>query len=348
MAQRAIFDKKNVLVVGGAGFIGSHLCDELVKNNKVICIDNFISGHVQNIEHLLGNPNFIFIKQDSNEPFDLAQFPELEKFQVQFQGVQEVYNLASPTNRHNFEENVYNTLLANSICVRNTLEIARQYQAKYVLTSSSSIYGDLLKNMDLFSEEYWGYVDPIGQRSCYNEGKRFAESFVFSFGRQFNLDVKVARIFNTYGPRMAINNGRMIPDFVQAASEGRELIIYGDGSELDTYCHVQDVVDGLLRLMNYKIEGPVNLGSPEQYKIIDIAKKIVEFTESKSQIKFDHALPYLVKPGVADIRKAKQRLGWFPVVALDEGLRNTVADMLGSRVLTYASISQQNNQSTFS
>lgn len=344
MAKRAIFDKKNILVVGGAGFIGSHLCDELVKHSKVICVDNFISGKVQNIEHLLGNPNFIFIKHDCSENFELSQFPELEKFQIQFQGVQEVYNLAAPTAKSDFEKNIYNTLLANSLCVRNSLEVARQFQAKYMFVSSSAVYGNPLKDQELFQEDYWGFVDPISPRSCYNEGKRFAESFTFSFGRQFNLDVRVARVFNTYGPRMAINSGRMIPDFVQAATEGRELVIFGDGSEANTYCYVNDIVDGMLRLMNYPIKGPVNLGSPEKYKIIDIAKKIIEFTESKSEIKFESELPFLTKPGIADIGKAKQRLGWFPVVSIDEGLRKTVADMLGSRVLTYASISNEHTQ----
>ncbi|MFA5995848.1 MAG: NAD-dependent epimerase/dehydratase family protein [Patescibacteria group bacterium] len=338
MARTTIFDKKNVLVIGGAGFIGSHLCDELVKHNKVICIDNFISGQVQNIEHLLGNPNFVFIKHDANEAFDLTQFIELENFQVQFQGVQEIYNLASPTSKHDYEKNMFTTLLANSYCVRNTIEIARQYQAKYLFASSSAVYGNLLEGQTLFAEDYWGFVDHVGPRSCYNEGKRFAESFVFSFGKQFNLDVKVTRIFNTYGPRMAFNSGRMLPDFILAASEGRDLLIYGDGSEIDTYCYVKDVVDGLLKLMSYKIAGPVNLGSPEQCKMVDIAQKVIQYTDSRSQIKFTNEIPDLNKPGVADIRKAKQRIGWFPVVALDTGLKQTVADMLGSRVLTYASV----------
>lgn len=341
MVKQAIFDKKNVLIVGGAGFIGSHLCDELVKHCKVICIDSFITSQVQNIEHLLGNPNFIFIKYDASQPLDLTQFPELEKFQIQFQGVQEVYNLAAPTNKHQFEQNVYATLLANSFCVRNTLEIARQYRAKYLFISSSSVYGEPLAGQELFAEDYWGYVDPIGPRSCYNEGKRFAESFVYSFAQQFGISVRVARLFNTYGPRMALNSGRLIPDFVLAAAEGKELIIHGDGSEMDTYCYVRDVVDGLFKLMNYEVKGPVNLGSPERYTTFDIAKKVIAFTESKSKVRFAAALPHLTKPGLADIRKAKQRLGWFPVVALDEGLKRTVADMLGSRVLTYASISQR-------
>lgn len=342
MARQTIFDRKNVLVIGGAGFIGSHLCDELIKTSKVICIDNFITSRVENIEHLLGNPNFTFINFDVSQPFDLAQWPELEKFQVKFQGVQEIYNLAAPTNKHNFEQNVYATLLANSLAVRNTLEIARIYQSKYLFASSSAVYGDLLPTQELFTESYWGFVDPTSPRSCYNEGKRFAETFVYSFGRQFNIDVRVARIFNTYGPRMASHSGRMIPDFVQDAAEGKDLVIYGDGTETDTYCYVKDVVDGLMRLINYAVPGPVNLGSPEQFKMIDIAQKIITFTESKSNIKFEHALPYLTMPGLADIRKAKERLGWFPVVALDEGLRQTVADMLGSRVLTYVTLNNSN------
>lgn len=338
MVKQAIFDKRNVLVVGGAGFIGSHLCDELVKHCKVICVDTFITGRVENIEHLLGNPNFIFIKHDASEPLDLTLFPELEKFQVQFQGVQEVYNLAVPTNKHSFEQHVYHTLLANSYVVRNTLEIAKQYQAKYLLASSSAVYGDPIDGQDLFPEDYWGFIDATGPRSCYNEGKRFAETFTYSFAHQFGVDVKVARIFNTYGPRMALNSGRMIPDFVVSAAEGKNIVIYGDGSETDTYCFVGDIVDGLLKLMNYKIDGPVNLGSPERYTLLDIAKKIISFTESKSQIEFAAPLPFLNKPGVADIAKGKQRLGWFPVIGLDEGLKQTVADMLGSRVLTYASV----------
>ena len=338
MAERAIFDKKNILVIGGAGFIGSHLCDELVKENKVICVDSFITSAVRNIEHLLGNPNFIFINYDVSLPLDLTQFPELEKFQIQFQGVQEVYNLAAPTKKTQFEEHVYHTLLANSAVVRNSLEIARQYQAKYLFASSSAVYGDPLPGHEMFEEEYWGYVDPVNPRACYNEGKRFGETFTYGFGKQFNVDVKVARIFNTYGPRMALNSGRNIPDFVQAASTGQDLVIMGDGTEVDSYCYVSDVVDGLLRLMNYKIAGPVNLGSPQQFKIIDIANKVLEFTESTAKVNFSAEMAYKNIPGLADIRKAKQRLGWFPVVALDEGLRKTVADMLGSKVLTYASI----------
>jgi UDP-glucuronate decarboxylase len=338
MAQRAIFDKKNVLVIGGAGFIGSHLCDELVKVAKVICLDNYISGRIENIEHLLGNPNFIFLKYDAAEPIDFLKFPELEKFKVKFQGVQEIYNLACPTIRKDFEKNIVPTLRANSYIVYNSLEMANTYKAKYVLASSSSVYGDPLPGQTLIEEKYWGFVDPLGLRSCYNEGKRFAETMVVNYGREFGLAVKIARIFNTYGPRMRLNSGRMIPDFVQAASSNQDMVIYGDGSEEDSYCYVKDTVDGLIKLMNSNFSGAINFGSAERVRIIDIANKIIEYTQSSSQVKFHAPLPYLTRPGVANINRAKKELGWIPVTNSAEGLRKTIDDMLGSRVLTYASV----------
>lgn len=338
MAKRAIFDKKNVLVIGGAGFIGSHLCDELIKVAKVICLDNYISGRVTNIEHLLGNPNFVFIKHDATEPLDLLKFPELEKFKVKFQGVQEIFDLACPTIRKDFEKNIVPTLRANSYILYNSLELAKTYQAKYLFASSSSVYGDQLPGQNLIEESYWGFVDLLGPRSCYNEGKRFAETMVVNYGREFGLAVKIARVFNTYGPRMRINSGRMIPDFVQAASSNQDMVIYGDGSEEDSYCYVKDLVDGLIKLMNSSFTGVINLGSAERVRIIDIAKKIVEYTQSSSQIKFHAPLPYLTKPGVPNINRAKKELGWIPVTNTAEGLRKTIDDMLGSRVLTYASV----------
>jgi len=338
MSKKAIFDKKNVLVIGGAGFIGSHLCDELVKTAKVICVDNYISGRVANIEHLLGNPNFIFIKFDAVEPLDLTKFPELDKFKIKFQGVQEIYNLACPSIRQDFEKNIVATLLANSYIVRNSLDIARLYQAKYLFASSSSVYGDPLPGQEIVEESYWGFVDALSPRSCYNEGKRFAETMVVNYGRQFNLSIKIARIFNTYGPRMRLNSGRMIPDFVTAALQNQDLLIFGDGSEEESYCYVNDIVDGLIKAMNAPFIGVVNLGSPIKTRIIDIAKQIITLIESKSQIKFGTELPYLTKPGVANINRAKKELGWFPITNLPEGLRKTVDDMLGSQVLTYASV----------
>lgn len=348
MAKQAIFDKKNILVLGGAGFIGSHLCDALVKDSKVICVDNYISGRVENIEHLLDDQNFIFIKHDATKPIKLEKFPELENFKIKFQGVQEIYNLACPTIRTDFEKNIVATLKANSYVANNALELARTYQAKYLFTSSSSIYGDPLDDQNSVKEDYWGFIDHLGPRSCYNEGKRFAESFAVNYGRQYNLDIKIARIFNTYGPRMRINSGRMIPDFVQAATNNQDLTIFGDGSGEDSYCYISDMVDGLHKLMNAKDTGVFNLGNGEKYRIIDIANKIIKHTESHSNVKFSSELPYLTKPAAPNVDKANKNLGWFPVTNVEEGLKKTVADMLGSRVLTYASvvedIDKQNNK----
>lgn len=338
MAKRAIFDKKNVLVCGGAGFIGSHLCDELIKSAKVICIDNYISGRVENIEHLLGNSNFMFIKYDVSEPMDLEKFPELEKFQIKFQGIQEIYNLACPTSRKDFEKNIIATLRANSSAVYYTLELARKYQAKYLLASTSSIYGDTLEGQETIAEDYWGFLDQLSPRGCYNEGKRFAETMAINYSRQYNLEVKIARIFNTYGPRMQFNSGRMIPDFVQAAVKNQNLIIYGNGGEEDSYCYIKDMVDGLVKLMNYPMPVAMNIGSPEKHSIIKVAEEVIKLTNSSSQISFSNRLPYLTKPGIASIEKAKKELGWFPLINLTNGLKKTVDDMLGSRVLTYASV----------
>lgn len=338
MAKKAIFNKKNVLVCGGAGFIGSHLCDELIKSAKVICIDNYITGRIENIEHLLGNPNFMFIKYDINEPIDLEKFPELETFQIKFQGLQEIYNLACPTSRKDFEKNVVATLRANSYAIYNTLELARKYQAKYLLASTSSVYGDTLEGQEIISEDYWGFLNQLSPRSCYNEGKRFAETMAINYSRQYNLEIKIARIFNTYGPRMQFNSGRMIPDFVQSAVNHQNLIIYGDGAEEDSYCYIKDMVDGLVKFMNYPMTTVMNIGSPEKHSISKVAQEIIKLTNSKSQISFSESLPYLTKPGIANIEKAKKELGWFPLTNLTDGLKKTVADMLGSRVLTYASV----------
>ncbi|MFH1537176.1 MAG: NAD-dependent epimerase/dehydratase family protein [Patescibacteria group bacterium] len=341
MVRQAIFDKKNVLVIGGAGFIGSFLCDQLIKENKVICIDNFISGSEENIDHLLGNPNFIFLKFDASLPFNEQNFPELKKFQFEFQGVQEIYNLAVPTIRKDFEKNIEATLMANSFLVKYSMDLAKKYNAKYLLGSTSAVYGDPLEGQDSFNEEYWGLIDPLGPRSCYNEGKRFAETCVSNLGQYWGLEYKIARIFNVYGPRMRLNSGRMIPDFIKAASDNKDLLVYGDGNELDNYCFVQDIIDGLVKYMESTEKGVLNLGSPENLKIGDIADRIIKLTNSESQIKFESPLPYLQKPGTPDIGRAKEVLGWFPLIKLEEGLKKTIDDMLAHKILRYAG---QNNK----
>lgn len=334
-AQKVIFEKKNVLVVGGAGFIGSHLCDELVKSAKVICVDNYSSGSVNNIAHLLQNPNFIFLRHDISQPLDFAAFPELELFEVKFQGVQEIYYLACPSIKLGFEDYAIATARANSVGVFTTLELARQYEAKFLLTSTHSIYGELLKGQTSFREEYWGFIDPLADRACYNEGKRFAETVTMVYHRTFGLNTKIARIFNTYGPRMRLNSGRQIPDFVRAAIDKQDLVIHGDGTAVDSYCYVSDIVQGLCALMRATIHDPINLGNPDTYRIIDIAKKVIQQVGAKSSMVFTNEIAGLHRPGVPDISRARQILGWFPVTEIEIGLQKTIDDMLGSRVLTY-------------
>lgn len=335
MSRKVIFDKKNIVVIGGAGFIGSHLCDELIKTSKVICIDNYSSGDVNNITHLLQNPDFIFLRHDITEPIDLESFPELETFQVKFQGVQEMYYLASPTVQLGFEDFAVSTARANSVGVVNALGIAKRYDAKFLFGSTRSIYGDPLEGQTSFQEDYWGFVDPTSERACYNEGKRFGETLTSTYNHAYGLDTKIARIFNVYGPRMRPNSGRMIPDFIRAAIDKQDLTIYGDGTQQDSYCYVDDMVQGMMALMQSTINKPVNLGNPDTYQMIDIAKKVIELTESKSDIIFEEAISGLVRFASPDINRAKRYLGWFPVTPLEDGLRKTVEDMQGSQVLTY-------------
>lgn len=340
MARKVIFDKKNVLVVGGAGFIGSHLCDELVKNSKVICIDDYSSGSVNNISHLLQHPNFVFLRHDITQPIDLESFPELELFQVKFQGIQELYYLAVPTFEIQFEKHMVATARANSVGVLNALEIAKKYSAKFLLGSTRSVYGDPLEEQHSFSEEYWGFVNPLDERACYNEGKRFAEALTMTYHFQEKLDTKIARIFNTYGPRMLLNSGRMIPDFVTQANQRQDVIIFGDGSTKDSYCYVDDMIQGLMALMQSPVNGAVNLGNPEEFQIIDIARKIIELVGSQSNIVFADEIAGLVRYASPDISRAKRYLGWFPVTEIDAGLQATVADMLGSQTLSYTPVAE--------
>lgn len=345
-AQQPIFDKKNVLVIGGAGFIGSHLCDTLVKNTKVICVDNYASGSVENIAHLLQNPNFIFLRHDITQPLDLTVFPELDLFQVEFQGVQEVYYLAAPTVQLGFQDYAVQTAKANSVGVINALEIARKHDAKFLFASTRSVYGDPLDGQTEFTEDYWGFVDPLSERACYNEGKRFGETLTATYHRNYNMDTKIARVFNTYGPRMRLNSGRMLPDMVRSAIDRQNLTIYGDGTAQDSYCYVSDMIQGLTALMQSSINEPINLGNSAMHDIIDVAKKIITLTDSESDIVFEDAINGLVKPAPPNIDRAKRLLGWFPVTALDTGLQTTVADMQGSRVLNYASLEEEEESAT--
>ncbi len=320
---KQLLDRKNVLVAGGAGFIGSHLCDELIKTSNVICVDNFITGREENIDLLLQSPHFEFIRHDLREPLDLEKFPELEVFKVKLQGVQEIYNLACPTSPKEYNKLPIETLLSNADGTKNTLELAVKYKAKYLLTSSSAVYGEPEGDKPL-EENYWGLVDPVGPRSCYNEGKRFAESLAVNYGRQHGLSIKIARIFNTYGPRMKLNDGRMIPDFIEHALQNQALTIYGKKENTSTFCYISDMVDGLIKLMEFDGDGIFNLGSVDLITFNQVAEQVIKLTESQSQVTISEPLPYLSRQGVPSITKAKEYLGWFPLQPLEHGLKQTV------------------------
>lgn len=324
MPKRAIFEKKNVLITGGAGFIGSHLCDELTKSSKVICIDNFISGDEANIDHLLQNPDFQFIKHDVNNAFDLESFPELDKFRIKFQGVQEIYNLACPTLPKDFEKNTIDTVLANSVGIKNVLDLAVKYKAKFLFASSPVIYGPRNNDNFYFKEDYKGIVDHLSPRACYDEGKRFAETLTMTYGANYNLDVKIARIFRTYGPRMMLRSGQMIPDFVYNALENKDLVVFGNENFSSSFCHVSDIVQGLIKFMNSGEFGPFNFGSDLEYKIVDVAKKIIQLTESKSKIVFSDSLLFMTPLGLPDLSFVKERLSWFPIVLLEDGIEGAI------------------------
>lgn len=323
MAYKQLLDRKNVLVTGGAGFIGSHLCDELAKSANVICVDNFITGQEENIDLLLQNPNFKFIKHDLNEPLNLEKLPELEVLKIKWQGIQEIYNLACPTSPREYNQVPIETLVTNSVGTKQLLDMAVKYKAKFLHASSSAIYGELSEG-GTFKEEYWGMVDPVGPRSCYNEGKRFAESLVVNYGIHQGVNYRIARIFNTYGPRMKLDDGRMIPDFVIHALNGKTLTVYGSPDQASTFCYITDMVDGLLKLMEYEQGGIFNLGSVELHTLGDVAKSVVDIVRSSSAIETTEPLAYLAKQGVPDINKIKEALGWFPLIQLDDGLRQTI------------------------
>ncbi|OIO18567.1 MAG: hypothetical protein AUJ23_03365 [Candidatus Magasanikbacteria bacterium CG1_02_32_51] len=327
-----IFEKKNVLVTGGAGFIGSHLCERLLKEANVICMDDLSNSDISNVQHLLQYPDFEFIKYDVNEKIDLKDFPELDKFKVKFQGIQEIYHMACPTSPKNFENLKIHSLWANSKAMLNTLDLAVEYRAKYVFGSSSVVYGRITDENSIFSEDFEGIVDHLSPRSCYDEGKRFAETCIETYKQVYGLDAKIARIFTTYGPRMKLRDGLLIPDFILNALDGRDLVIYGDGDINQSLCFVSDMVDGLVRLMATSPEvAMVNLGLDEPYKMSEVAQKIIQMTNSSSQIVYEAPLVFLTSKGLPDLRRAKEFLDWIPLVRLEDGLRRTIEYTLANK-----------------
>jgi UDP-glucuronate decarboxylase len=333
MSKRAIFDKKNILVTGGAGFIGSHLCDELVKASKVICVDNFSTGDEKNIDHLLADPNFEFIKHDMSEPIDLEKFPELDKFKVKFQGVQEIYNLACPTSPKNFTENKIASILANSEAVKNVLDLAVKYNAKILQFSSSVVYGPRQNDNLKVVEEKIGEVDILSPRACYDEGKRFAETMVATYRDVYKIDTKIIRVFRIYGPRMKLDDGNMIPDFIDSALEDKELIIFGNKNFSSSFCYISDCIDAAVKLMDSNLSGPINIGSDAEVNIVDLAEKIISLLGSKSKIKYEQPLIFMTPLNLPDVTKARNQLGWLPVVTLEKGLEKTIENLRAGKGL---------------
>jgi UDP-glucuronate decarboxylase len=332
MPEKPIFEKPNILVTGGAGFIGSFLCERLLNEARVICIDNFCTSQENNIDHLLKNQDFEFIRGDINEPIDLLSYPELERFQLKFQGIQEIYHLACPTSAKKFEEQRQQTLLANSVGMRNVLELAVAHKAKLFHASTSVIYGPRAADGHLNKEEEFGAFDHLTPRSCYDEGKRWAETMVHTYEQVTGIDARIGRIFRTYGPRMLLNDGQMIPDFILNALDGNDLVVYGDENFRTSLIYVSDVVDGIIKLMRMpKDPGPTNIGSDYDIKIADIAKHIVELTGSKSQIVTDVPPYYMSQHGLPDLTKAREELGWMPVVTFEQGLKRAIEYTVANR-----------------
>jgi nucleoside-diphosphate-sugar epimerase len=318
--------RPTVIVTGAAGFLGSHLVDALLKTANVIGIDNYLTGDEHNIDSFLSHPQFEFIRHDLSTPLDFQALPELKKFKFAIQGVQQIYHLACPTSPKEYKRLPIETLDANAFATKQMLALAQRHQAKFLLTSSSAIYGEPAEDSPL-PERWWGYVDPIGPRSAYNEGKRFAESLCWNYRLSYNMEIKIVRIFNTYGPRMKLNDGRMIPDFIRSAFRNEPLIINGDRDSVSTFCYVADMIDGLLKVMESEVNQPVNMGSDEPVFLRDAAAMVVRLTGSSSIIDYQEHLPYTSRQLVPDITYARNELSWWPLIKLEEGLSKTVEYM---------------------
>lgn len=308
-------ENSRVVITGGAGFIGSHLCDHLLSlGNEVVCVDNFITGEQSNIRHLLenANPNFTLLEHDICQRIEVAG------------GVDAVFHLASPASPIYYLKFPIQTLKVGSLGTHNALGLAKEKRARFLLASTSEVYGD--PQVHPQHEEYWGHVNPIGPRGVYDEAKRFAEAITMAYQQTHGLDTRIARIFNTYGPRMRLTDGRVIPTFIAQAIRGEAIGVFGDGQQTRSFCFITDLIDGLIKLMGREIHTPVNLGNPADMTILDLARKIIALTNSGSGIRY---MPLPVddpKIRQPDIQKAKKHLGWEPTVPLEEGLRATIQD----------------------
>ena len=310
--MKKITNHKRVLVTGGAGFLGSHFCDRLVADGcDVLCADNFFSGTKDNIAHLIGNPRFELLRHDVTIPLYVE--------------VDEIYNLACPASPIHYQYDPVQTTKTSVHGAINMLGLAKRTRAKILHASTSEVYGNPTVHPQ--TEGYWGHVNPIGLRSCYDEGKRCAETLFFDYHRQHKLRIKVARIFNTYGPRMHPNDGRVVSNFIEQALKGAPITVYGDGKQTRSFCYVDDLIEALVRLMatSDDFTGPVNLGNPEEFTILELARKVIANTGSRSEIVFKPLPSDDPMQRQPDISLARQMLQWEPVVALNEGLRRTIS-----------------------
>lgn len=301
---------ERILITGGAGFLGSHLCDSLLdKENDIICADNFFSGNKDNIRHLFSHPYFELIRHDLIHPL----FVEVDK----------IFHLACPASPIHYQYNAIKTVKTNVMGTINMLGLAKRTRAKILFTSTSEVYGD--PKVHPQPESYWGNVNTIGLRSCYDEGKRVAETLMMDYHRQNQVDVKIARVFNTYGPRMAIDDGRVVSNFIVQALRGEPLTVYGDGSQTRSFCYSSDLIRGLIALMEKdNLIGPVNLGNPQEYSILELAERILHLTQSSSKILYQPLPSDDPIQRCPDISLAQKELGWTPEVDLEEGLKKTI------------------------
>ena len=305
------YHRKRILITGGAGFLGSHLCERLIKEgNEVLCLDNFFTGTKDNIIHLMDDHRFELIRHDVEFPIHVE--------------VDEIYNLACPASPIHYQHNPIHTTKTSVMGALNMLGLAKRQNARIMQASTSEVYGD--PEVHPQPESYWGNVNPIGFRSCYDEGKRCAETLFFDYHREHKLDIKVARIFNTYGPRMHPSDGRVVSNFIIQALKNEDISVYGDGSQTRSFCYVEELVDGFIRLMASpdNFTGPVNLGNPVEFTIKELAEKIIDMTDSKSNISYQplpHDDPKQRQP---DITLAKKQLGWEPTIKLEDGLVKTI------------------------
>lgn len=306
------FKTKRVLVTGGAGFLGSHLCERLLERSyDVLCVDNFFTGSKDNIRHLLGNPRFELIRHDVTFPLYVE--------------VDEIYNLACPASPIHYQYDPVQTTKTSVHGAINMLGLAKRTKARILQASTSEVYGD--PEVHPQTEDYWGRVNPIGIRACYDEGKRCAETLFFDYYRQYRVSIRVARIFNTYGPGMQPNDGRVVSNFIIQALKNSPISIYGDGSQTRSFCYVDDLVEGLIRLMECSddMTGPVNLGNPVEFTILELAQQVIAQTRSKSAINFNPLPSDDPKQRKPDISLAQRYLGWEPKIQLEAGLRDTIA-----------------------